>query len=55
MFHLAWSGCWSAFAAGKLFGYEGQVIVLAGGGQFCNTGILGYDSFRPGCGSTAPT
>ena len=37
-----------AFAAGKLFGYEGQVIVLSGGGQFCNTGILGYDSFRAG-------
>jgi cytochrome c biogenesis protein len=36
------------FAAGKLFGYEGQVIVLSGGGQFCNTGILGYDSFRAG-------
>ena len=36
------------FAAGKLYGYEGQVIVLSGGGQFCNTGILGYDSFHPG-------
>ena len=44
----ACSACWSAFAAGKIFGYEGQVIVLSGGGQFCNTGILGYDSFRPG-------
>ena len=37
-----------AFAVGKIVGYEGQVIVLAGGGQFCNTGILGYDSFRAG-------
>jgi cytochrome c biogenesis protein len=36
------------FAGGKLFGYEGQVIVQADGGQFCNTGILGYDSFRAG-------
>ena len=44
----ACSACWSAFAAGKIFGYEGQVIVLSGGGQFCNTGILGYDSFRAG-------
>ena len=42
------SGCWSGFAGGKLFGYEGQVIVQADGGQFCNTGILGYDSFRAG-------
>ena len=24
------------------------MIVLADGGQFCNTGILGYDSFRAG-------
>ena len=22
--------------------------MLSGGGQFCNTGILGYDSFRAG-------
>jgi cytochrome c biogenesis protein len=48
VFHLSLIGLLVAFAVGKLFGYEGQVIVLAGGGQFCNTGILGYDSFRPG-------
>ena len=48
VFHLSLLGLLVAFAAGKLFGYEGQVIVLANGGQFCNTGILGYDSFRPG-------
>jgi cytochrome c biogenesis protein len=48
LFHLSLIGLLVAFAAGKLFGYEGQVIVLSGGGQFCNTGILGYDSFRPG-------
>jgi cytochrome c biogenesis protein len=47
-FHLSLLGLLVAFAAGKLFGYEGQVIVLSGGGQFCNTGILGYDSFRAG-------
>jgi cytochrome c biogenesis protein len=48
VFHLSIAGLLVGFAAGKLFGYEGQVIVLAGGGQFCNTGILGYDSFRAG-------
>jgi cytochrome c biogenesis protein len=48
VFHLSLIGLLVAFAAGKLFGYEGQVIVQAGGGQFCNTGILGYDSFRAG-------
>ncbi len=48
VFHLSLVGLLVAFAVGKLFGYEGQVIVLSGGGQFCNTGILGYDSFRPG-------
>lgn len=48
VFHLSLVGLLLAFAAGKLLGYEGQVIVLSGGGQFCNTGILGYDSFRPG-------
>lgn len=48
LFHLSLIGLLIAFAVGKLFGYEGQVIVLSGGGQFCNTGILGYDSFRPG-------
>ena len=48
LFHLSLVGLLLGFAAGKLLGYEGQVIVLSGGGQFCNTGILGYDSFRPG-------
>ncbi len=48
VFHLSLLGLLVAFALGKLFGYEGQVIVLSGGGQFCNTGILGYDSFRAG-------
>jgi cytochrome c biogenesis protein len=47
-FHVSLIGVLVGFAAGKLYGYEGQVIVLAGGGQFCNTGILGYDSFHPG-------
>jgi cytochrome c biogenesis protein len=48
LFHLSLIGLLLGFAAGKLFGYEGQVIVMSGGGQFCNTGILGYDSFRAG-------
>jgi cytochrome c biogenesis protein len=47
-FHISLIGVLLGFAAGKLYGYEGQVIVLSGGGQFCNTGILGYDSFRAG-------
>jgi cytochrome c biogenesis protein len=47
-FHISLIGVLVGFAAGKLYGYEGQVIVLSGGGQFCNTGILGYDSFHPG-------
>jgi cytochrome c biogenesis protein len=47
-FHISLIGVLLGFAAGKLYGYEGQVIVLSGGGQFCNTGILGYDSFHPG-------
>jgi cytochrome c biogenesis protein len=48
VFHISLVGLLIAVAAGKLFGYEGQVIVLSGGDQFCNTGILGYDSFRAG-------
>lgn len=48
VFHLSLIGLLLGFAAGKLFGYEGQVIVGSGGGEFCNTGILGYDTFRAG-------
>jgi cytochrome c biogenesis protein len=48
VFHLALLGLLAAFAVGKLLGYEGQVIVLTGGNQFCNSGILGYDSFTAG-------
>jgi cytochrome c biogenesis protein len=48
LFHLSLIGLLVGFAGGKLYGYEGQVIVMSGGGQFCNTGILGYDSFHPG-------
>ncbi|MEN3266133.1 MAG: cytochrome c biosis protein [Pseudonocardia sp.] len=48
LFHLSLIGLLVGFGAGKLYGYGGQVIVLADGGQFCNTGILGYDSFQAG-------
>lgn len=48
VFHFALLALLVAFAVGKMFGYEGQVIVLANGGQFCNSGLLNYDSFRPG-------
>jgi cytochrome c biogenesis protein len=48
VFHFALLGLLVAFALGKMFGYEGQVIVQANGGQFCNSGIFNYDSFRAG-------
>ena len=48
VFHMALLGLLVSFAIGKLVGYEGQVIVLANGSQFCNSGSLAYDSFRPG-------
>ncbi|MDT7711415.1 MAG: cytochrome c biosis protein [Pseudonocardiales bacterium] len=48
VFHLALLGLLVSFAIGKLVGYQGQVIVLADGSQFCNSGPLAYDSFQPG-------
>jgi cytochrome c biogenesis protein len=48
IFHFAMLGLIVALAIGKMFNYEGQVIVLADGSQFCNSGTLGYDSFKPG-------
>jgi cytochrome c biogenesis protein len=48
VFHFALLMLLVTFAVGKLFGYEGQVIVMANGSQFCNSGLLAYDSFRPG-------
>ncbi|WP_084468411.1 cytochrome c biogenesis protein ResB [Actinokineospora inagensis] len=48
VFHFAMLGLIVALALGKMFNYEGQVIVIADGDQFCNSGTLGYDSFRPG-------
>jgi cytochrome c biogenesis protein len=48
IFHFALLGLIVAFAVGKMFMYSGQVIVLANGSQFCNSGVLNYDSFSPG-------
>jgi len=48
VFHFAMLGLIVALAVGKMFQYEGQVIVLADGSQFCNSGTLAYDTFRPG-------
>lgn len=48
VFHVALLGLLVAFAVGQMFGYQGQMIVLADGSRFCNTGPLAYDSFEPG-------
>lgn len=48
VFHFAMLGLIIAFALGKMYTYEGQVIVQADGSQFCNSGIYAYDSFQPG-------
>ncbi|MCG8915453.1 cytochrome c biogenesis protein ResB [Actinokineospora sp. PR83] len=48
VFHFAMLGLIVALALGKMFNYEGQVIVLADGSEFCNSGTAGYDTFRPG-------
>ncbi|TDV46992.1 cytochrome c biogenesis protein [Actinophytocola oryzae] len=48
VFHFAMLGLIVALAIGKMFQYEGQVIVLANGSQFCNSGTLNYDTFHPG-------
>ncbi|MGP4015206.1 cytochrome c biogenesis protein ResB [Saccharopolyspora sp. 5N708] len=48
VFHFALVGLLICVAGGKLYGYEGQVIVLADGSEFCNSGTYNYDSFRAG-------
>ncbi|RKT71982.1 cytochrome c biogenesis protein [Saccharothrix variisporea] len=48
VFHFSLLGLLIAFALGKMVGYEGQVIVQSQGGQFCNSGVFNFDSFRPG-------
>ncbi|HEU4361945.1 MAG TPA: cytochrome c biogenesis protein ResB [Mycobacterium sp.] len=48
-FHFAMLGLLAAVAAGKLFGYEGNVIVIADGGPgFCSASPAAFDSFRAG-------
>ncbi len=48
VFHFAMLSLIVALAVGKMLNYEGQVIVLADGSEFCNSGTSGFDSFRPG-------
>jgi cytochrome c biogenesis protein len=49
VFHFALLGLLIAVAAGKLFGYEGNVIVIANGGPgFCSASPAAFDSFRAG-------
>ncbi|ODQ88844.1 cytochrome C biogenesis protein ResB [Mycolicibacterium flavescens] len=49
VFHFSLLGLLVAVAAGKLFGYEGQVIVIADGGPgFCSASPAAFDSFRAG-------
>ncbi len=49
VFHLALVGLLIAIAVGKLFGYEGTVIVVADNGPgFCTTSTAAFDSFRAG-------
>ncbi|TDH55164.1 cytochrome c biogenesis protein [Mycobacterium eburneum] len=49
VFHFALLGLLLAVAAGKMFGYEGNVIVIADGGPgFCSASPAAFDSFRAG-------
>ncbi|SDY58965.1 cytochrome c biogenesis protein [Amycolatopsis xylanica] len=49
VFHFGMLGLIVFFALGKMFGYDGQVIVQANGkDQFCNSGIYAYDAFNAG-------
>lgn len=49
VFHFSLLGLLAAIAVGKLFGYEGNVIVIANGGSgFCSASPAAFDSFRAG-------
>ncbi len=49
VFHFSLLSLLVAVAAGKLFGYEGNVIVIADGGPgFCSASPAAFDSFRAG-------
>src|SRR6185312_8533452 len=49
VFHFSLLGLLVAIAVGKLFGYEGNVIVIADSGPgFCSASPAAFDSFRAG-------
>ena len=49
VFHFSLLGLLVAVAAGKLYGYEGNVIVIANGGPgFCSASPAAFDTFRAG-------
>jgi len=49
VFHFSLLALLLSIAAGKLFGYEGNVIVVANGGPgFCSASPAAFDSFRAG-------
>ncbi|QGK71648.1 cytochrome C biogenesis protein ResB [Allosaccharopolyspora coralli] len=48
VFHFALVGLLISVAGGKILGYEGNVIVMADGSSFCNSGTYNFDSFRAG-------
>jgi cytochrome c biogenesis protein len=49
VFHFSLLGLLVAIALGKLFGYEGNVIVIADGGPgFCSASPAAFDSFKAG-------
>lgn len=49
VFHFSLLGLLAAIAVGKLFGYEGNVVVIANGGPgFCSASPAAFDSFRAG-------
>ena len=49
IFHFSLVGLLVAVAVGKLFGYEGNVVVIADGGPgFCSASPAAFDSFRAG-------
>ena len=47
IFHFSLLGILGAVAVGKMFGFEGTVVVTEGSG-FCSGSPAAYDSFRPG-------
>jgi len=49
VFHFSLLGLLVAVGVGKMFGYEGNVIVIADGGPgFCSASPAAFDSFRAG-------